>query len=234
MLGDGASDFQTALDALVRNYARSGQSFLPHYDLVRKVHEMRCLYRIWSHQKFFYQGSGPCLDELPGQIRQSLKRIAISRMKTREVDVLAQFRKALDSGLKPEERLPIWACMMQFILMYRSLFDLNQSEDLRGDPLQIRTVTTNLFSNLVVMCEISFGKKKPEAIADDGNPATGPIKRELNADFRRVESRRDEFYQSCSNDPRSCRLDHLLGVLLAGTQRGATRSGARAPKRARR
>lgn len=51
------------------------------------------------------------------------------------------------------------------------------------------------FSNLVVMCEISFGKKKPEAMADDANvnPAMNIVKRQLNECFRSVEMRRDEF-----------------------------------------
>ncbi|OTA89716.1 hypothetical protein M434DRAFT_398434 [Hypoxylon sp. CO27-5] len=70
-------------------------------------------------------------------------------------------------------------------------------------------------------------------MADDGNL----VKRQLNVDFRKVENLRDEFYQTvqdCVNYQHSSTLDRLFCVLLIGPQRGATRTGARASKRARR
>lgn len=238
MLKDGSSDFHSALNVLVCRCAQIGQPFLPHYELVRKVHNMMCLYKIWRHEKFFYQRfpeSG--FEELPGPVCQSLKRTIVHRMKALESDILTQFWKIPDTGLKPHERLPLWACMMQFILMYRTVFGLNRSEDLCGDPHLLRSATTSLFSNLVVMCENCFGKKKPETIVDDGNPALIAAKRQLNDDFRVVESRRDEFYQqiqSCMAYPHSSMLDRLFCVLLIGAQRGAARAGARGAKRAKR
>ncbi|KAI0846868.1 hypothetical protein F5Y00DRAFT_128584 [Daldinia vernicosa] len=238
MLTDEASDFQSALDVLVSRYAQDEHSFLPYHSLVRKVYDMRCMYKIWRQKKFFCQKyPGSDLEELPRQICQDLKRIIVFRMKTLESDILAQFWKTLDAALKPHERLPLWACMMEFILMYRDIYALNQSEDLCGDPLQIQTITTSVFSNLVVMCEICFGKKKPEAMTEDGGPMLSAAKRQLNADFRRVEIRRDEFYktvQDCTTYPHSSTLDRLFCVLLIGAQRGGTRAGARASKRARR
>ncbi|KAI1415699.1 hypothetical protein F5Y13DRAFT_147765 [Hypoxylon sp. FL1857] len=231
MLSDESRDFQSALDVLVCNYARDEHIFLPHHQLVRQVHNLRCMYRIWRQEKLYCQRfpeSG--LEELPNHVFQDLKRIILYRMRALEMDILDNFWKILE---KPQhDRLPLWACVMQVILTYRDIFALNQSEDI-GDPLQIQCLTTSLFSNLVVMCEICFGKKKPEAMADDGNP----IKRQLNADFRRVEMHRDEFYQGiqdCVTYPHSSTLDRLFCVLLIGSQRGATRSGARASKRAKR
>ncbi|KAI1776493.1 hypothetical protein F4818DRAFT_351113 [Hypoxylon cercidicola] len=235
MLKDEHSDFQSALDVLICKCAEMGQFFLPHYDLVSKVRNMMCLYKIWRHEKFFCQRFPGSLEELPGPICQSLKRTIIFRMKALESDILSQFWKTPDSGLKPQERLPLWACMMQFILMYRNIYDLSRSEGRYRDPRQIQDVTTSLFSNLVVMCENCFGKKKPEAIVDDGNFSTA--KRQLNDDFRMVESRRDDFYQSfqsCVALPHSSTLDRLFCVLLVGAQRGAARAGARGSKRAKR
>ncbi|OTB10160.1 hypothetical protein K445DRAFT_323297 [Daldinia sp. EC12] len=107
------------------------------------------------------------------------------------------------------------------------------------------------------MCEICFGKKKPEPMTEDGNLTLSSAKRQLNADFRRVEIRRDEFrtlprrsseievlngltiyldqtIQNCTTCPHSSTLDRLFCVLLIGAQRGGTRAGARAPKRVRR
>ncbi|KAI1375532.1 hypothetical protein F4677DRAFT_446159 [Hypoxylon crocopeplum] len=229
MLRDESPAFQSALDVLINGYAQDGQS-LPHYNLVHSVHRMRCMYRIWRHDKFFcYKSPGSSPGELPTQVCQDLKRITIFRMKALESDILSQFWKILDAGLKPHERLPLWVCMMQLILMYRDISVLNRREDFRGDLQQIQSVTTSLFSNLIVMCEICFGKKKPEAMIDDGNP----VKRQLNADFRRVEIHRDEFYQSVQHQ-HSSTLDHLFSVLLIGAQRGGTRTGARASKRTKR
>lgn len=89
---------------------------------------MMCLYKIWRHEKFFFQRFPGSLEELPSQICQSLKRTIAFRMKSIESDILAQFWRTPDSGLKPQERLPLWTCMMQFILMYRDIHDLSRSE----------------------------------------------------------------------------------------------------------
>ncbi|KAI2622913.1 hypothetical protein GGS26DRAFT_593761 [Hypomontagnella submonticulosa] len=238
MVGGESLDLQSALDVLVSNYAQNEHSFLPHHALVRKVHHMRCMYKIWRHEKFFCQRyPGSSLEELPSQLSQDLKRILVFRMKPLESDILTQFGKILDTSLKQHERLPLWACMMQFMLMYRDIYALNRSEDICGDPQQIKSVTMSTFSNLVVMCEISFGKKKPEAMADDANvnPAMNIVKRQLNECFRSVEMRRDEFYRTIQDCPtHSSMLDRLFCVLLIGPQRGAARPGARASKRAKR
>ncbi|OTB03091.1 hypothetical protein M426DRAFT_187389 [Hypoxylon sp. CI-4A] len=224
------------------------------HSLVRQVHNLRCMYRIWRQEKFFCQASpNSCaLEELPRQVCQDLKRIVLSRMKGLETDILAQFWKLLD---KPHDRLPLWACMMQLTLMYRDIFSINRSEgkdDLSvdqsenlltlslehcGNLQQIQNVTMSLFSNLVVMCEICFGKKKPEPLAEDANPMTSTIKRQLNADFRTVENFKDQFYQGIQDrvtHMHSSTLDRLFCVLLIGPQRGATRAGGRATKRAKR
>ncbi|KAI1206419.1 uncharacterized protein F4807DRAFT_470152 [Annulohypoxylon truncatum] len=232
MLNDDSANFQSALDVLVSNYAQEEHYFLPHHQLVRQVHNMRCMYMIWRRQKFFcqrFQNAVP--EELPNHICQDLKRIILFRMKALESDIMTQFWKILE---KPQDRLPLWACMMQFILMYRDIFVLNRSEDPRGDQSRIQSVTTSLFSNLIVMCEICFGKKKPEPMTDDGNQ----VKRQLNADFKRVERCRDDFYQviqdRVENYPNPSTFDRLIRVLLIGSQRGITRSGTRASKRIRR
>ncbi|KAI2472208.1 hypothetical protein F4781DRAFT_33572 [Annulohypoxylon bovei var. microspora] len=236
MLKDDSSNFQSALDVLVSKYAQEDHFFLPHHQLVRQVHDMRCMYRIWRQQKFLCQmfQDAP-LEELPSHICQDLKRIILFRMKALESDIMAQFWKILE---KPHDRLPLWACMMQFILMYRDISTLNRSEDLRGDQLQIQNVTMSLFSNLIVMCEICFGKKKPEPMADDGIPMVSAVKKQLNADFKRVERCREEFYQTIQEGVNTysnpSTFDRLICNLLIGSQKGVTRSGARAPKRAKR
>ncbi|KAI1386978.1 uncharacterized protein F4822DRAFT_445107 [Hypoxylon trugodes] len=226
--------FQSALDILVSTYAREEQYQLPHYALVRKVHDLRCMYKIWRQKEFFcHRFQGPHLEPLPERICQDLKGIIVHRMKTLESDIWAQFYKLLEAGLKPIDRLPLWACMMQLVLMYRDIYILNGSKGPYGESLQLQIMTTSLFENLVVMCEIAFGKKKPEAMTDDGNPG----KRQLNADFEKVNGRRDEFYKSienCVTYTHSSSLDRLFCVLLIGTQKGATKNGARAPKRAKR
>ncbi|KAI1107703.1 hypothetical protein F4804DRAFT_108076 [Jackrogersella minutella] len=191
MLRDEGSDFQSALDLLVSKYAQDDHAFLPHHDLVRKVRDLRCFYKIWRQQKFLCQGvHGYVLEELPSQVSRDLKQIILSRMKSLELHIMEQFWKILE---KPHDRLPLWACMTQFILMYRDISDLNQSEADLGDQFQIQNVATSLFSNLVVMCEICFGKKKPEPMAEDGNPTVSAVKKQLNADFSKVERYREGF-----------------------------------------
>ncbi|KAI1443989.1 hypothetical protein F5Y02DRAFT_419504 [Annulohypoxylon stygium] len=233
MLNNNSTCFQSALDVMISRYAQEENRYLPHHQLVRQVHVMRCMYMIWRQQRFSCQKfPGASLEELPHHICQDLKGIALSRMKALESDITTSFWKILD---KPHDRLPLWICMMQFILMYRDIFALNQAENLCGDRSRIETITTSLFSNLIVMCEVCFGKKKPEPMADDGIP----IKRQLNIDFWGVERCRDDFYQSIQDrvqDPNQnpSMFDRLICNLLIGPQRGVTRSGIRASKRARR
>ncbi|KAI1075077.1 hypothetical protein F5B20DRAFT_585652 [Whalleya microplaca] len=238
MARDETPNLQTALDALTMNYAQKGNYFLPLFDLVRKVHEIRCMYKIWRHWKFFCQkGPGWNLEELPPSIHKGLKGIATHRMKALESDILSQIEKCHKVDVKQPDRLPLWASMLQLILMYRDIFTLFQSEGLREDYEEVKMMTEKLFNNIVVMYETCFSKKKSEPIVEDGTPNGNATALQLNAYFRIVEARRDEFYQAirdCPSRRYSCKLDFLLHFLLAEPQKGQTRSKARETKRARR
>ncbi|KAI0009105.1 hypothetical protein F4779DRAFT_617933 [Xylariaceae sp. FL0662B] len=240
MARDEGLNLQTALDNLTMNCAQMGKSFLPHYDIVRKVHELRCMYKIWRQRKFFCQKDpGGNLEELPDSIHKSLKGIAAFRIKALEPDILTLLEKHCKTDNKPPERLPLWTSMLQLILMYRDVFTLNKSEGLREDLEQVQRDATNLFKNLVVICESCFSKKKkPEAIIEDGAPSVNAAaKKQLNVYLKMVETRRDEFYQvieGCTSRQYPCELDYFLHVLLVEPKKGQTRAGTRANKRPRR
>ncbi|CAJ2513415.1 Uu.00g015340.m01.CDS01 [Anthostomella pinea] len=227
MCKEGNIDFQSALDILLVYCAGKGRLFLPHFEVTKKVHELRCMYKIWRQRKFFVCQPYPgCeMQELSNSVHQALRNIVKSRMKSLEVDVLEHLGK-LPGKLKPAERLPVWACFMQLILLYRdvsSMLELRESYHLQ----EVQHVANDLFSHLVVMCAHHFGKHKPEPVSEDG----GAIKNQLNGQFKVVEIRRGEFCDYTREYPNT--LDRLFNTFLAEPQKRSKRSGGPAAKRAR-
>ncbi|KAI1503234.1 hypothetical protein F5X99DRAFT_417405 [Biscogniauxia marginata] len=185
MARETSPGLQYALDILLAHCAEKGQSSLPHFDIVEKVHQMRCWYRVWRQKRFFCQAYPGSLEELPGSVRQGLKNIARSRMKGLEPQILEFFEKTA----KPSQRLLIWASMMQMILLYRDMYHQMESQALCPSQEQTLRMAANLFSKLVVTCELHFGKKKPERIAEDGSI----FKAQINKYFNDVEHHYSEF-----------------------------------------
>ncbi|KAI0484793.1 hypothetical protein GGR56DRAFT_43677 [Xylariaceae sp. FL0804] len=181
---------QSALDLFLAMYANANQPTLPQHDLVKPVHQMRCMYKIWRQEKLFFQRQGGAVVEvLPSSIHQSLRDIAKMRMKSLESDVLERFRK-LSTKDNPE-RLPLWASMMQFILLYRDMLDpQGQLPMQHNEALVLQPKARELLNKLVTLCAVLFDKKKrPERMVEDGNP----VRSSLNVSFGNVESRLVEF-----------------------------------------
>ncbi|KAI5919240.1 hypothetical protein F4810DRAFT_724775 [Camillea tinctor] len=214
---------QFALDTLLAHCIDNGNSYLPYFDIIEKVYQMRCWYRVWRQQKFFCQKyQGP--EEVPDSIRQGLRNIAKSRMKGLEPQILEFFEKQ-ERAAKSPQRLLIWASMMQMLLLYRDMYDQleHRAAWYPGQDQTLR-MAANLFSKLVVTCELHFGKKKPEPMVEDGSS----FRSQVNLDFVAVERHYIDFYDAIRQRPWT--LDHQLLVL----HKGSTGCGARAPKRARR
>ncbi|KAI0815713.1 hypothetical protein GGR55DRAFT_699551 [Xylaria sp. FL0064] len=215
--------FQSALDNLVISCMRYGGSdILPHSDLLQKVHKLRCLYKIWRHPSFVYQEQPRSdYEQLPYEIHRALKATAAKLIKGIENDVLGEL-----AGRRPKssaDRLPLWACMMQVVLLYHDLIAIVSSQEpwIQKD-LQRRA--EGLMNYAVVMCDLHFGKKKP-SVASEYHIYVRDC-------FEKVECLQMKFFAEVRQRNRSC--DKVLILLLAKNQKCSTRSRLPPPpKRAR-
>ncbi|KAI0196183.1 hypothetical protein EV127DRAFT_477100 [Xylaria flabelliformis] len=212
--------FQSALDNLVISCIRDGRpDILPHSDLLEKVHKLRCLYKVWSQDSFVCQKRPETdLEKLPYEIYRVLKAMAAKLMKGIESDVLSEL--AARRPKSPADRLPLWACMMQIVLLYRDLMTTLGSQEPRvHEDLQHRA--EGLMNYAVVMCDLHFGKKKPASMAEYGIHLSGC--------FEKVECLQLKFFAEIRQQGRPS--DKVLVALLAKYQKCSTRSRMPPPQK---
>ncbi|KAK9771193.1 hypothetical protein AB5N19_00315 [Seiridium cardinale] len=218
--GAGDGDFQAALDMLTSEYSAAG-SRLPHHALLANVHELRCLYKIWSHKEFLCQNSPNApLEPLPKSLLVGLRNLAKAGLKRLEYQIITSLDKSLPNAtsIKADDRMALWVAMMQMILMYRDLFGLTESINVQPGHtyfpswLQVRRMSAKLFSTLVVMCEVCFSKKKPAPFGlDSRGVGQAPLPGTINRIFACVEERRTEYFENL--DPKPGSLEQLLYIL---------------------
>ncbi|KAI0489622.1 hypothetical protein F4859DRAFT_159121 [Xylaria cf. heliscus] len=212
--------FQSALDNLVISCIGYGRSdILPHSDLLEKVHKLRCLYKVWSQSSFVCQRRPDSdMEQLPYEIHRVLKAMAAKLMKGIESDVLSEL-----AGRRPKstaERLPLWACMMQVVLLYRDLMTIvSTQEPWVHEDLQQRA--EGLMNYAAVMCDLHFGKKKPTPAIEFGI--------HLSSYFEKVECLQLKFFAEIRQQGRPS--DKVLIALLAKYQKCSTRSRMPPPQK---
>ncbi|KAI0543119.1 hypothetical protein GGR58DRAFT_9794 [Xylaria digitata] len=211
--------FQSALDNLVIS-CKSRPDILPHSDLLQKVHKLRCLYKIFSHPNFvcLKQQPGCSLEQLPYDLHRVLKAMAAKLIKGIENDVLNEL-----AGKRPKtsaERLPLWACMMQVVLLYHDLITIvGSQEPWVHENLQRKA--ENLMNYVVVMCDLNFGKKKPTPAGECGI--------NFACCFEKVECLQMKFFAEVRQHNRPS--DKVLIALLAKYQKCSTRSRMPPPQK---
>ncbi|KAJ3575224.1 hypothetical protein NPX13_g4102 [Xylaria arbuscula] len=203
--------FQSALDHLVISCLESSQlDILPHSDLLQKVHKLRCLYKIWRHTSFVYQvKAGGDYEQLPYEIHQVLKGVAAKLIKGIENDVLGEL-----AGRRPKqgERLPLWTCMMQVVLLYHDLLTIVSSQE-PWVHTDLQRRAENLMNYAAVMCDLHFGKRKPTSTGEYAH---------LSACFDKVEYTQIKFFTEVRQ--RHLESDKVLIALLAKNQKCSNRT----------
>ncbi|KAI0873914.1 hypothetical protein GGS24DRAFT_362451 [Hypoxylon argillaceum] len=196
--------FQSALDKFVIScvgYDRP--DILPHSDLLQKVHKLRCLYKVWSQSSFVCRReSERNLEPLPYEILRVLKAMAAKLIKGIENDVLNDL--AAKRPKTPAERLTVWACMMQVVLLYHDLITIFSSQELKiYEDLQQKA--EGLMNYVVVMCHSHLSKKKP----------TSPIElgAHLSSCFEKADRLQMKFFSEIRQQDRAS--DKVLIALLA-------------------
>ncbi|KAI0526057.1 hypothetical protein F5B22DRAFT_266914 [Xylaria bambusicola] len=210
--------FQSALDHLVMACMGNGQAdILPHSDLLQKVHKLRCLYKIWRHSSFVYQTTaGNEYGRLPDEIHRVLKGIAAKLIKGIENDVLSEL-----SGRRPKQadRLPLWACTMQVVLLYHDLISITSSQE-PWVHTDLPRRAESLMNYAVVMCDLHFGKKKPTLASDYAH---------LTTCFANVEFQQIKFFADIHQRRRLS--DKVLIALLAKYQKCSRPRGMPPPQK---
>ncbi|ETS87682.1 hypothetical protein PFICI_01510 [Pestalotiopsis fici W106-1] len=235
MVNIGSTDFQSTLDNFVLEYthtpirAPGKHVALPKCDLLNKIHEMRCLYKIWSQKEFVYQyESGGPMHVLGKLLQTGLRNLAKFELRRLEQDVFALLEKSLvnpkqKDALQDDDQMAVWAAVLQLILMYYDLFGKTVSVNTMPpnhayyrSAHQLRNISKKLFSALVVICEASFGKKELAFKVDSRQGEHQcRVKERMNAVLKQVEARRDEYIDSL--DPKLNQLNVLLSVLRPKT-----------------
>ncbi|KAI0136297.1 hypothetical protein BJ170DRAFT_710262 [Xylariales sp. AK1849] len=237
---EGKADFERALDLFVASCVRAGKQFLPHIRLVQMVHEMKCLYKIWRQKQFYRQISPRMMQEIPKALCDEIRDMVSRKLMRLERDILAD----LEAFSKPKtiqvaERLPVWASMMQLLLIYREIYHLVEADCRFQESFgrsgrswlgygELRGLTMDLFDVLVVMCEFHFAhaKKQPQKFDDLGDPTTRPAKQQLNKSFEDLDFHRQKFFYNIETIPGP--LDPFMSALL-----NAAKEQSRKAKRAR-
>ncbi|KAI1821912.1 hypothetical protein F4861DRAFT_551282 [Xylaria intraflava] len=221
---EGNGDFQSALDQLVESCPEYGrQGVLPHCDLLQKVRKLRCFYEVWRQKVFLCRKESETeLEQLPEEIRWALRAVAAKRMKGIEDEVLKDLTERPKS---PSDGLPLWACTMQLVLLYRDLGDVVGSLPETWNHKELRKRPGALMNYAVVMCDLHFGKKKKKPTV------TNEHERLLSDQFNRVKTLEAEFLEEVYQQGHE--VDRVLAALLAKNQRCATRSKMPPSKRLR-
>ncbi|KAH8675360.1 hypothetical protein BX600DRAFT_170599 [Xylariales sp. PMI_506] len=215
----GATDFQSALDLLTLQCIESQRSlFREHFDLLTKVHRMRCFFKIWCQPYFIYQNNSD-IRRLPVALHMGLRNIAKSTMKGLEPAICAMLSKAIDPKKRtPADDLALWIALMQLILMYREVFGL--TEPVANSRLEHRklkalehfsAVARNLFDTVVNMFDVCFLDRKPSKAfrLEDHGP------QEIRGWLENLVRRQAEFRNNLSQ--RQDALDQILVIILANS-----------------
>lgn len=101
---------------------------LVQHSLVSKVHQMSCFFRIWKTPYFYCRDPKNKITSLPLSAQARLRSIARSALHGLEHDVLKKLDDCLTQAGAPrdDERVAIWACLWQLMLMYRDLASANK------------------------------------------------------------------------------------------------------------
>ncbi|KAL2756789.1 hypothetical protein ACRALDRAFT_1080905 [Sodiomyces alcalophilus JCM 7366] len=202
--------FEGSIELFVMGYAKaSATSTLPQARLMVKIHEMRCMYRIWRAGTLFWQHrQSPHYLPLPPLIQAELRQIVRQALESSERDILSDLDKFLKpSGISVNDRAPLWAGLWQLIFIFKDLVGYFTAYKAATEELLIAVLAFygshyRQASNLRVELRCLDPAHIP-------NPAT---RRELAELFKRAYLDRAPFHEYVQNS--SHELEQLLKVLV--------------------
>lgn len=84
---------------------------------------MSCFFRIWRTSSFWCRDPTNRIANLPLSVQARLRNIAREALKSLEYRVLKGLDECLGQHAQPQpaEKMAVWACLWQIILMYRDI-----------------------------------------------------------------------------------------------------------------
>ncbi|KXJ91972.1 hypothetical protein Micbo1qcDRAFT_233318 [Microdochium bolleyi] len=220
------TSFQSSLDILLHSLCR----LKPHSTrkpewktLLEKVSEMRSMFKIWSTNNFWcVQDVGSVVQELPWSVQAELKRIATSRMRSLELDIIASLDKLLEpkevKSLTDLQKVTVWVCLMECILLYRELLALPSidgtgfaQDSYDSHYGRFCRATMGIYTGLVVMCDAYFAKI--DKLLEQCSRMEEAAMQDISVDVSIVLQQRTFFYQQ-SLDLSPDSSDQILFALL--------------------
>lgn len=157
--------FRSEMEKLVMAYARS-QVSLGRQDLVRKVHTLNCMYRVWRCSQFFI--TFPTIvepDTLPAKPHCQLQGIAKTFIRSAERAILKELDKSISKPLGSKSKDPdvgLWVSLWVLIFIYHDLW-LFQPRLIEEQLVHATVIdkTQRLFTTLMVMLACNFRNQSP-------------------------------------------------------------------------
>ncbi|ROT39746.1 hypothetical protein SODALDRAFT_349886 [Sodiomyces alkalinus F11] len=222
--------FEGTIELFVMGYAKaSATSTLPQARLMVKIHEIRCMYRIWRADTLFWhhRQSPHCLP-LPPLIQAELRQIVRQALESSERDILSELDKFLKpSGISADDRAPLWAGLWQLIFVFKDMArmfnDVDKQRNFQGRAINVhpdfktyKAATEELLIALLAFYGSHYRQASnlrvelrcldPDHIP---NPAT---RRELAELFKQAYLDRAPFHESVQNS--SHELEQLVKALV--------------------
>lgn len=122
---------------------------------------MNCFFRIWKSPAFWCLDPANNFTSLPTSVSARLRYIAHKALDRIEHDILKDLDDCLtpNGAPKSQERLAIWACLWQLMMMYRELIPateeyLTQATAYGVDPShrELRVTSSFVTTSLTFLC----------------------------------------------------------------------------------
>ncbi|KAJ2904138.1 uncharacterized protein MKZ38_008759 [Zalerion maritima] len=197
---ENSGTFQSAMERLVMEYATSHHTTSSkRHSLMKRVHTLSCMFRIWSSKTLYTNGPAGAAVELPGTVHIQLHDIAKESIRRAQREIMSEFDKSIKDIKSKDRDLPLWACLWQTLFVYMQLWDLLPQMIQNGQATEgARDRTERLVVTLGVMLAMHFKNQSPvitlKTSESDAKKSCGGDSRVFET-FKNVVRARESFHQ---------------------------------------
>ncbi|KAG7108892.1 hypothetical protein HYQ44_012256 [Verticillium longisporum] len=234
--------FEATIDTFVLKYIKAGTSrtALPQIRLIRKIHEMRCMYRIWRVDTLYWRHAQTSHHSpLPPFIHAELRQIVKSALESCERDIFNELDKFLKpSGIPAKDRAPMWAALWQLIFTFKDLTQTFKEAGRLANVHPAFDACTTATEQLYVAIMSFYGSHYRQAsnlkvslqCLDSTHMPSSTLRHEVGDIFQHARHERGAFHEYIQTSPNE--LDRLLKTLVVDLEvkrLGNRRGRGRAP-----
>ncbi|KAF3344954.1 hypothetical protein VD0002_g9946 [Verticillium dahliae] len=234
--------FEATIDTFILKYIKAGTSrtALPQIRLIRKIHEMRCMYRIWRVDTLYWRHAQTSHHSpLPPFIHAELRQIVKSALESCERDIFNELDKFLKpSGIPAKDRAPMWAALWQLIFTFKDLTQTFKEAGRLANVHPAFDACTAATEQLYVAIMSFYGSHYRQAsnlkvsiqCLDSTHMPSSTLRHEVGDIFQHARHERGAFHEYIQTSPNE--LDRLLKTLVVDLEvkrLGNRRGRGRAP-----